>query len=215
MKVSRKNVILGVISALTISLTASPAQAAEPVYSDFETNAAIISTQALDIDSAGQTEAIQTQSFEVVVDGISTSTLNNAGHNFDVAKTIATAQAEVGTSRPTGWNMPGECIMSAKRWIAAGGGKWVGSGSPVANYKGAARIDVAAAKPGDIIQYQLISNPDLFATGVHTVLVTGNNPDGTLSIIESNNPAGSGLVQAQKSWTPKPPSGFEAAVWRF
>ncbi|WP_261982128.1 hypothetical protein [Micrococcus luteus] len=39
--------------------------------------------------------------------------------------------------------------------------------------------------------------------------------DGTFTIIESNNPGGSGLVGKNESWTPAPPAGFQAAVWRF
>jgi hypothetical protein len=47
------------------------------------------------------------------------------------------------------------------------------------------------------------------------VLITGVNGDGTFSIIESNNPGGSGLVSKNESWVPAPPSGFQAVAWRF
>ncbi|WGD37097.1 lipase [Lysinibacter sp. HNR] len=221
MKASRKNVILVVISALTVSLTASPAQAAEPTFASFEPSAALISTQTFDTEIEETGHNFAEQSFGVAVKvessaaGAPEIVNNNAGHNFDVNKAIATAYSEVGTRRATGWSAPGECIMSAQRWLLAGGAAWTGSGTPVNNYKGAARVDLNALAPGDVIQYQYNPNPHLYANGVHTVLVVGNNPDGTLQIIESNNPAGSGLVQYQKSWTPSPPKNFTAVGYRF
>lgn len=136
-------------------------------------------------------------------------------HNFDVDATIALALSEVGTSRATGWNQPGECLVAAQRWILAGGGNWVGSGDPVNNYRGATRLPVSAALPGDVIQYEHIASPTSWVSGVHTVLVTGVNPDGTLSIVESNNPGGSGLVTKTDSWLAAPPAGFQAVAWRF
>ena len=71
------------------------------------------------------------------------------------------------------------------------------------------------AQPGDIVQYEYISSPSSWVSGIHTVLITGVNGDGTFSIVESNNPAGSGLVTSTESWVPKPPAGFEAVIWRF
>ncbi|WP_250544225.1 lipase [Canibacter zhuwentaonis] len=141
---------------------------------------------------------------------------NNIAHGFDVEVAIALAKSEVGTSRPTGWSAPGECIMSAQRWIRAGGGNWYGGiGTPVGNYANAIRLPASAALPGDIIQYEHLGSPDSWVTGVHTVLVTGVNPDGTLQIIQSNIPAGSGLVTEVKNFKPTPPAGFQAVVWRF
>lgn len=136
-------------------------------------------------------------------------------HNFDVDATIALALSEVGTSRATGWNQPGECLVAAQRWILAGGGNWTGSGDPVNNYQGATRLPVSAALPGDVIQYEHIASPTSWVSGVHTVLVTGVNADGTLSIVESNNPGGSGLVTKTDSWVATPPAGFQAVAWRF
>lgn len=136
-------------------------------------------------------------------------------HNFDVAASIALAESEIGTSRATGWSAPGECIMSAQRWIRAGGGNWVGGGNPVTNYDTATRMTLADAAPGDIIQYENIESPTSWVTGVHTVMIVGVNTDGTFQIIESNNPGGSGLVSKNESWLPQPPSGFDAVVWRF
>jgi hypothetical protein len=105
--------------------------------------------------------------------------------------------------------------MSAQRWIKAGGGAWTGSGNPVANYDGATRLTMENAEPGDIVQYEHIESPTSWVSGVHTVLITEVHDDGTFTIIESNNPGGSGLVKKNKSWTPEPPKGFQAVVWRF
>lgn len=139
----------------------------------------------------------------------------NSPHNFDVEATIAAATAEIGTSRATGWSQQGECIMSAQRWIRAGGGAWLGGGDPVTNYTGALRLSPADAEAGDVIQYEYLSSPSSWVSGIHTVLITGVNDDGTFKIIESNNPAGSGLVSANDSWVPAPPAGFQAVAWRF
>ena len=105
--------------------------------------------------------------------------------------------------------------MSAQRWIKAGGGAWNGSANPVSNYEGATRLSVEDAQPGDIIQYEHLASPTSWVTGVHTLMITGVNDDGTFEIIESNNPGGSGLVSKEDNWTPKPPEGFQAVAWRF
>jgi hypothetical protein len=138
-----------------------------------------------------------------------------ASKNFDVVATIKAAQKEVGKSFPTGWNQPGECLVAAKRWILAGGGNWHGAGTPIGNYAGAKEIEYKNAAPGDIIQYLSPTSPASWVAGVHTVLVTKNNGDGTLQIIEANNPGGSGFVSENKKWTPKPPTGTEFKVFRF
>lgn len=135
--------------------------------------------------------------------------------NFDVEAAIAMAELEIGTSRATGWGMPGECIVSAQRWITAGGGAWVGSGTPIDNYIGATRLPYSQVQAGDIIQYENLYAPHAWVTGVHTVLVTGVNEDGTIDIIQSNVPEGSGFVTKVTHWTPQPPEGFQAVVWRF
>nr|WP_255499095.1 CHAP domain-containing protein [Leucobacter sp. cx-169] len=134
---------------------------------------------------------------------------------FDVSAAVRAALSEVGSSRPTGWSQSGECIMSAQRWIRAGGGAWRGGGDPVSNYAGATRLDPSDAQPGDVIQYEYAASPTMWVTGVHTLLVVGVNDDGTLHIVESNNPFGSGLVTETASWEPDPPAGFQAVVWRF
>lgn len=146
---------------------------------------------------------------------MSTDPEAQASKNFDVVKTIQTAQSEIGKSFPTGWNQPGECLVAAKRWIRAGGGNWYGSGTPSGNYVGTKEVEYKNAAPGDIIQYLSPTDPASWVSGVHTVLVAKNNGDGTLQIIEANNPGGSGFVSENKKWTPKPPSGTEFKVFRF
>lgn len=143
------------------------------------------------------------------------ATKSGPRHGFDVDAAIALAEQEVGTSRATGWSQPGECIMSARRWVQAGGGDWKGGGTPVTNYDTAERLPFSLVEPGDVIQYENIAAPHAWVSGVHTVLVTGLNEDGTLRIIESNVPFGSGLVTKSDRWLPNPPDGFQAVVWRF
>lgn len=135
--------------------------------------------------------------------------------NFDVLGTIKAARSELGKSFPTGWNQPGECLVAAKRWITSGGGNWFGAGTPIANYVGAKEVDYKNAAPGDVIQYLAPENPNAWVSGVHTILVTKNNMDGTLEIIEANNPGGSGFVSENKHWTPAPPAGLVFKVFRF
>ncbi|MGO3677858.1 MAG: hypothetical protein ACTJF6_02010, partial [Microbacteriaceae bacterium] len=138
-----KTFIVSLVSLLTVSLGATPALASpmEPA------------TSAEVLASIGQqlnTEASLTQSHDLetmleVVD------IDSApSHGYNVEATIAAAEAEIGTSRPTGWSQPGECIISAKRWVHAGGGQWTGSGSPVSNYVGAARLTLDMVEPGDL-----------------------------------------------------------------
>lgn len=139
----------------------------------------------------------------------------NAESNFDVKAAIAKAYSEVGTSRPTGWSAEGECIMSVKRWLTAAGASWGPGGTPMDNYTTATEIMPEKARPGDVVQYVYSSSPTVWATGVHTVLITGINADGTYKIVESNNPGGSGLVSKNDNWKPEPPKGFTAKIFRF
>lgn len=141
--------------------------------------------------------------------------VSRVAHGFDVGAAVAAAEAELGTSRATGWNAPGECISSAKRWVHAGGGAWNGHTNPVANYVGAVQVPLSRAEAGDVVQYEYVASPTSWATGVHTMLITGRNDDGTFTIVQSNIPYGSGLVTKEESWLPKPPKGFRAVVWRF
>lgn len=134
---------------------------------------------------------------------------------FDVNASVRLAYSEVGTSRPTGWSAAGECIMSAKRWINAGGGSWHGGGAPLDNYANATEVSIQEARPGDIVQYIYSASPGSWVSGIHTVMITGVNNDGTFKIVESNNPGGSGLVTSNDRWLPKPPNGFESRFFRF
>lgn len=205
-----KPLIVTLVAAVTFAFGAAPATAAEPV-DDFAAPAAVapaVPTQSLNTDS----QAIADQALEAMMQS---SELASTPHGFDVEATIEAAKSEVGTSRATGWSQPGECIMSAQRWVKAGGGAWNGGGTPVSNYVNATRLLIGDAQPGDIIQYEHIASPDSWVSGVHTLLIVGVNDDGTFDIIESNNPGGSGLVSEDEHWTPKPPEGFQAVVWRF
>lgn len=204
--------MVSLVAAVTFAMGAAPAGAIET--EEFTAAAAApavsLTTQALSTET-GTAPLAPISSVLAATD----SSAASAAHGFDVEATIAAATAEIGTSRATGWGAPGECIVSAQRWIRAGGGAWTGGGDPVANYVGAERLSPSEAAPGDIIQYEHMQFPTSWVSGVHTVLVTGVNDDGTLQIIESNVPTGSGYVQAVESWTPKPPAGFQAVAWRF
>lgn len=208
MKSPAKAFSVALVSALTFAFGAAPAMA-EDTTDEFATAAAVVTTESASQSLATHEEELSAESV------LSIAADSAAPHGFDVAKAIELAESEVGTSRATGWSQPGECIMSAQRWIKAGGGGWNGSGDPVSNYDGALRLTMADAEPGDIVQYEFLASPTSWATGVHTLMITGVNDDGTFEIIESNNPGGSGLVSKDTSWTPHPPEGFHAVVWRF
>lgn len=205
-----KAVIVTVIPALTFALGAAPAAAApQPANFGTTASAAAISATAQSLVTSDALEDLALTSLA------QESELGSLPHSFDVAAAIAQATSEIGTSRATGWNQPGECIVSAKRWIEAGGGVWAGSGDPVSSYAGALRLSLRDAQPGDIIQYEHLLYPTSWVSGVHTVLITEVHEDGTFTIIESNNPGGSGLVGIDEDWVPAPPAGFQAVVWRF
>lgn len=127
-----------------------------------------------------------------------------------------------------GFGQPGECVMAVLRWETNAGGPSFGSpASELDAYLGKA-TDVTGftMRKGDVVQYTQTNAPG-WNTGVHTVVVYEVNADGTLWIIQSNasgidingnavsyatNP---GVVTQVKRWTPSPPSGFTARVWRF
>jgi uncharacterized protein YukE len=140
----------------------------------------------------------------------------DGSQHYKVHDAILSARSEVGTSRPTGFNEPGECIKSVQRWIDSAGGHF-GGGGVVSGYVNSGAIEVSAAdvRPGDVIQYTSISTPDQFVGGVHTVMVAGVNPDGSLDIVQSNSPGGSGLVSEIASWHPNAPAGLTPRFWRF
>lgn len=51
---------------------------------------------------------------------------------------------------------------------------------------GGMRISAAMARPGDVIQLNLPSDPDSFVTGMHTAIVLGNLGGGRFLVIDSN-----------------------------
>lgn len=128
---------------------------------------------------------------------------------------ISAALADVGNSYPTGWGAQGECLVSVRRWLNAGGINFA-VGGPHSGYSasGATQVSLSEIKPGDVIQYENIYTPEGWIGGVHTVLIVGVS-NGTLHIVEANNPGGSGYVSTTKGWTPAPPANFRAVVWRF
>lgn len=65
--------------------------------------------------------------------------------NFDNARVADYALAELGTSRPTGWNQPGECIVSAQRWVANAGG-YFGKGGVISGYRNSGAVN--SPRPG-------------------------------------------------------------------
>lgn len=237
MKKLHKTLIVSIVSVLTFSLGATPALAApfqtelsttdglaaigpQSLNTTISTAATMPADQMLDVATVELSPSTGAEVASEVGSGASTfdavPTLGtSATHGFDVDAAIALAQQEVGTSRATGWSQPGECIMSAQRWVRAGGGNWLGGGTPVTNYDTATRLPVSQAQPGDIIQYEHMLAPHAWVSGVHTLMVTGVNGDGTLSIIQSNVPFGSGLVTEVDNWTPETPFGFQAVAWRF
>lgn len=205
-----KAVIVTVIPAVTFALGAAPAAAVEqPAYFEAPTVAAAVPQPGQSLLTSDALDDLALTSLAQEGD------LGNIPHGFDVAATIAQAESEIGTSRATGWSQPGECIMSAKRWIVAGGGNWTAGGDPVSTYVEAVRLSMADAQPGDVVQYEHLLYPTSWLVGVHTVLITEVHDDGTFTIIESNNPGGSGYVSKNERWTPAPPAGFQAVVWRF
>ncbi|MBB4071064.1 lipase [Leucobacter sp. OH2974_COT-288] len=207
-----KALIIGAVAALLTPFAATPVHAQtftldfsdRSSYTAFAANA-----QALNLGNSDlATESLDALSLATTADAVA------ATHTFDVAAAIAAAKSEVGTSRPTGWSQPGECVISANRWLRAGGSNWVSSGSPVTTYSQAKRLPLSAALPGDVIQFENLAYPDSWATGVHTMLVVGVNDDGTYHIIHSNF-SGAGLVTEELNFKITPPAGFQAVAWRF
>ncbi|MGO3148153.1 MAG: lipase [Leucobacter sp.] len=206
-----KPFVVSLVALVTFSLGAAPAAAVETFESSpVSASVPAVAPPAQSLNTVGSTETLP-----AIASVLELSDISNPAATFDVDATVAAATSEIGTSRPTGWGQPGECMVAAQRWIQAGGGNWVGGGTPVTNYDNAVRLTLENVQRGDVIQYENIANPDTFVSGVHTILVVDVNDDGTLSIIESNNPGGSGYVSATESWTPQPPEGFQAVVWRF
>ena len=207
-----KATVVTLIALVTLAFGIAPANALPQPGPQFEEVAAIQPATTSQSLSAGN-NSVETKSLDTLLE---LSDASNITHNYDVEAAIAAARSEIGTSRPTGWSAPGECIMSVIRWVeGAGGANWNGGGDPVSNYNGATRLTIEYALPGDIVQYESIDYPTSWVSGVHTLLITGVNGDGTFEIVQSNIPGGSGLVTEVKDWVPEPPAGFQAVVWRF
>jgi peptidoglycan hydrolase CwlO-like protein len=139
----------------------------------------------------------------------------NGGVTSAKQAAVNAALADVGNSYGTGWNQQGECLVSVRRWLAAGGINF-GYGGPHSGYtaSGATQVSWGNVQPGDVVQYENAYSPDAWVGGVHTVLVVAVN-GGSVQIVEANNPGGSGYVSTTSGWTPAPPAGFRAVVWRF
>lgn len=131
-------------------------------------------------------------------------------------KAIENARSEIGQTFPTGWDMPGECIKAVQRWINSAGGRF-GVGGVRSGYlnSGAKEVPWEQVQSGDVIQYENLGDPELFTTGVHTMLVESVNSDGTINVVECNNPGGSGLVGERSNVTNAAPAGWRTVVWRF
>ncbi|MBO6438763.1 lysozyme family protein [Enterococcus faecalis] len=132
-------------------------------------------------------------------------------------KAVELAVKDVGQSFTTGWGQRGECIVAVQGWINGAKAGTFRPGGVRTGYlqSGAKEVAWNQAKSGDVIQYENLGNPDLFDVGVHTMLVESVNKDGTINVVESNNPGGSGLVGQRKGVTNRAPSGWRAVVWRF
>lgn len=206
-----KPLILTLVSAVVFAFGATPAIAA--VEGPQFTGAATVASATPAQELSTLNEVIDERALEALT---TMSDLARTPANFDVEAAIALAESEIGTSRPTGWDQPGECVSSVHRWVeGAGNANWIpGGGNPVDNYQGATRLTIAEAQRGDIVQYEHMTYPTSWVTGVHTLLITDVNDDGTFTIIESNFEA-PGLVTKNTSWLPEPPAGFRAVVWRF
>lgn len=139
---------------------------------------------------------------------------------MSVKAAISLALSEVGTSRPTGYDGQGECMVSVRRWVNSAGGYQGGGGSPLLTFQNSRAVQVfdGSLRPGDVVQYLNIANPHSwggYGYGVHTYMVIKVHPDGTHDLVESNVPAGSGRVGVRLNQHFTPPPGWYASVWRF
>ena len=149
MRVPAKAFIVTLVSLVTLAFGIAPAAAlpqGEPLY---EEAAAVQPAAPAAQTFSTEANSLETKSLDTL---LQQSEFGNNPHNFNVEAAIAAARSEIGTSRPTGWSAPGECIMSVIRWVeGAGGANWVGGGDPVSNYTGATwegmKKNSAASKP--------------------------------------------------------------------
>lgn len=132
-------------------------------------------------------------------------------------KAITAALADVGNRYPTGFGQRGECVVAIQTWFNGNGGYFATGNGVHANYvlSQATEVKWNQVKPGDVIQYENLLTPEGWIAGVHTMLVTKVNKNGTVDIVESNNPGGTGLVGTRKNVKPEAPPNFRTVVWRF
>ncbi|MHB8894553.1 MAG: DUF5719 family protein [Candidatus Geothermincolia bacterium] len=137
--------------------------------------------------------------------------------NFDNARIADAGLAELGTTRPTGWDQPGECIKSVQRWVAAAGG-YFGYGGVISGYtnSGAVQVSAADATKGDVVQWTTGDDNDW--SRPHTVCIVENYGNGRYWIVQSNWES-AGLVSQDQNWDPDPAHngrpGWYATYWRF
>ena len=137
--------------------------------------------------------------------------------NFDNARVADCGLAELGTTRPTGWDQPGECIKSVQRWVAEAGGVF-GYGGVISGYtnSGAVQISATEATKGDVVQWTNGNDSDW--SHPHTVCIVKNYGNGRYWIVQSNWEA-PGLVSQNLNWDPNPEdygrSGYYPTFWRF
>ncbi|MBP1047145.1 lysozyme family protein [Enterococcus sp. BWM-S5] len=133
------------------------------------------------------------------------------------AEALKNARNDIGNTYPTGWGNRGECMVAVQMWInGVRQGSWIPGGVRTGYLQsGAIEVPWTSAKSGDVIQYESLSSPDTFAVGVHTMFVEKINSDGSIHVIESNVPGGSGLVGERTVKQSDAPSGWRSVVWRF
>ena len=140
-----------------------------------------------------------------------------SAQNFDNARVADCGLAELGTTRPTGWDQPGECIKSVQRWVAEAGG-YFGYGGVISGYtnSGAVQVSATEATKGDVVQWTTGDDNDW--SHPHTVCIVKNYGNGRYWIVQSNWDA-PGLVSENRNWDPDPhhcgrTTEF-AMYWRF
>ena len=136
---------------------------------------------------------------------------------FDNARVADCGLAELGTTRPTGWDQPGECIKSVQRWVAEAGG-YFGWGGVISGYtnSGAVQVSATEATKGDVLQWTTGDDNDW--SHPHTMVIVKNYGNGRFWIVHSNWDA-PGLVSENRNWDPDPEAhgraGYYPMYWRF
>ncbi len=114
---------------------------------------------------------------------------------------------------------PGQCVMAVKRWIGAAGGTMKGGSGPIAAFEasGAAKVgSFADVHAGDVVQLSGKTDASWEYQHIHTFVITGpGSHPGTYNIVQSNSPAGSGLVTTVQDWKPAAPADGQYSIWRF